>query len=110
MAISYVTVYVHSCAPALSLWSSTECRRALRYFARKIIPCCGHSKGSEYPVLVLSDRDRALALARQAGQWRKEQLTSVEKSTTKTTFCTLELESNTNVGDKRLRVTTNLLI
>ena len=71
-----------------------------------MIPCCGHSKGSEYPVLVLSDRDRALALARQAAQWRKEQLTSVEKSTSKSTFCTLELESNTNVGDKRLRVTT----
>ena len=79
--MSYAAVYVHSCAPALSLWSSTECRQALKYFARNTIPCCNHSKGIDYPVVVLSDRDRALAHARQAAHWRKQQFTNVEKST-----------------------------
>ena len=106
MAISYATVYVHSCAPALSLWSSTECRQALKYFARKTISCCKHSPGIDYPVLVLSDRDRALALARQAAQWRKQQLTNVEKNTPATIFSTLELENHMKMGGERPRVTT----
>ena len=83
LAISYASVYVHSCAPAVIIWSSTESRQALKYGARETIPCCGHSKTIDSPVLIFSEKDRALALAIRATQWRKQQLNNIQKANPK---------------------------
>ena len=54
---------IHCYTPALIFWSSTECLQALKSVVKRTIACDSQSKKIDYPILVMSDRDKALALA-----------------------------------------------
>ena len=63
---------VHGCiSPSLLLWSSTEIRQAFRGYATNLVAVIAmdkNKKGEE-----MSKRGRALARAKQATEWRRQQ-------------------------------------
>ena len=75
---------IHCYTPALIFWSSTECLQALKSVVKRTFTCDRQSKKIDYPILVMSDRDKALALAQQATEWRKKQLSDAQKTNTLT--------------------------
>ena len=53
LSFSLSAAVVHSYAPALILWSSTECVQALKSVIRRTVPCFKHSKGTDIPFLIM---------------------------------------------------------
>ena len=60
-------------SPTIMIWMSTECRQALKIMLADLHPCFGINKNAVVEKDAISKRDRALRVAREAAEWRRNQ-------------------------------------
>ena len=60
-------------SPTIMIWMSTECRQALKIMLADLHPCFGINKNGMDKKDAISKRDRALRVAREAAEWRRNQ-------------------------------------
>ena len=60
-------------SPTIMIWMSTECRQALKIMLADLYPCFGINKNAVVEKEAISKRDRALRVAREAAEWRRNQ-------------------------------------
>ena len=61
------------------IWMSTECQQALKIMLADLHPCFGINKNAVVEKDAISKRDRALRVAREAAEWRRNQPCSSRK-------------------------------
>ena len=60
-------------SPTIMIWMSTECQQALKIMLADLHPCFGINKNAVVEKDAISKRDRALIVAREAAEWRRNQ-------------------------------------
>ena len=60
-------------SPTIMICMSTECRQALKIMLADLHPCFGINKNAVVEKEAISKRDRALRVAREAAEWRRNQ-------------------------------------
>ena len=73
MTVSFLVLLNHGvCIPTILLLTSSEFRQATKAILVKVTPCLFGSTGN-HETVALSKKDKALLVARQAAEWRRQQ-------------------------------------